>query len=58
MTATCNFINDDTLFINWHNSLLIQTFQKVAPDKVSLRMQDPNDVGQYETVMEVLLIRK
>ncbi|MDH4223048.1 MAG: DUF1579 family protein, partial [candidate division Zixibacteria bacterium] len=26
LTATCNFVNEKTLFMNWHDTLLIQTF--------------------------------
>jgi len=26
MEATCNFVNDDTLFLNWHDTLITQTF--------------------------------
>ena len=29
LTATCNFIGDDILFLNWHETLLIQSFTKV-----------------------------
>ncbi len=28
LSATCNFIDDDTLAMNWHDSLLVQTFKK------------------------------
>ena len=54
MTATCNFINDDTLHLNWHNSLLIQTFKKENKDKVVLRMEHPSPEGKYELVLEVI----
>jgi hypothetical protein len=67
--ATCNFINDNTLFMNWHDSLFIQTFQKVDKDKVILRMEHPTSDpatpeatptagGKYGLVMEVILTRK
>ena len=56
--ASCNFINDDTLFINWYDSLLIQTFTKMSSDQVILRMENPNSDGEYELVMEVILTRK
>jgi hypothetical protein len=58
LTATCNFINDDTLFMNWHDTLLIQTFQKQDKDKVILRMENPDSDGKYELILEVILTRK
>ena len=57
-TATCNFINDKTLFLNWHDTLLIQTFQKIKNNKVILRMEYPNSQGEYELVLEVIFTRK
>ncbi len=58
MTATCNFINDDTLFLNWHNSLLIQTFKKIDEHTIELRMENPNKEGKFELVLEVMFKRK
>jgi hypothetical protein len=58
LTATCNFINDDILFLNWHETLFIQTFTKDGPNKVILRMENPNSEGKYELVLEVILTRK
>ena len=58
MKATCNFINDETLFINWHDSLLIQTFKKLGQNKVILRMENPNSEGKYELIMEVIFTQK
>jgi len=52
-TATCNLINDDTLALNWHNSLLVQTFQKISSTEVVLRMEHPKAAGEYELVLEV-----
>ena len=57
MTATCNFINDDTLFLNWHDSLLIQTFTKADPNKIILRMEHPSSEGKYELILEVIFTR-
>lgn len=56
--ATCNFVGDDTLFLNWHDTLLIQTFKKVDNNKVILRMEQPNSEGKYELVLEVILTRQ
>jgi hypothetical protein len=58
LTATCNFVNDETLFLNWHDTLLIQTFTKDGPNKVVLRMEYPNTHGKYELVLEVIFTRK
>ena len=58
LTATCSFVNDETLFLNWHDSLLIQTFTKAEPNKVILRMENPNSKGEYELVLEVIFSRK
>jgi hypothetical protein len=58
MTATCNFVNEDTLFLNWHNSLLIQTFKKADKNKVILRMEHPIAEGEFELVLEVIFTRK
>ena len=57
-TANCNFINDETLFMNWHDTLLIQTFKKISSDKVILRMENPNSEGEYELILEVIFTRK
>jgi len=57
LTAICNFIGNDTLLMNWHDTLLTQTFKKADPDKVVLRMENPNPDGGYELVMEVILSR-
>jgi hypothetical protein len=56
-TATCNFISDDILSMNWHDTLLVQTFIKDGPDKVVLKMQYPTVQGGYELVLEVLFTR-
>ena len=57
-SATCNFINDETLAMNWHGSLCVQTFVKESPDKVILKMQYPADNGGYDLVLEVCFIKK
>lgn len=58
MSATCNFINDKTLYLNWHNSLLNQTFRKIDEDTVELHMSNPDCDGKNELVLEVILRRK
>jgi len=56
--ATCNFLNDKALFLNWHDSLLVQSFRAVEPDKIILRMEQPTPEGEYELVMKVIFTRK
>ena len=58
MEATCNFVNNETLFLNWHDTLIIQTFTKVSADKVILRMEHPIAQGEYELILEVIFTRK
>jgi hypothetical protein len=53
LNATCNFVNDTTLAMNWHDTLLVQTFIKEAADRVVLKMQHPAENGGYELVLEV-----
>jgi hypothetical protein len=56
--ATCNFIDNQTLFLNWHDTLLIQTFTKDGPDKVTLRMEHPVARDRFELIMEVIFTRR
>jgi len=58
MEASCQFINDNVLFINWHNSLLIQTFEKDGPDGMTLTMKHPDPSGEYRTVLPIQFTRK
>lgn len=57
MTATCNFVNDKILFMNWENSLFIQTFTVEGPNKIFLSMEYPSSEGKYIPVLEVVLKR-
>jgi len=56
--ATCNFVNNVTLFINWHDSLFIQTFRKTSQNKMVLKMEHPDSEGRYELVMEVIFSKE
>jgi len=47
-----------SLFLNWHNSLLIQTFTKTGPSKVTLKMKNPNSEGKFEPILEVIFTKK
>jgi hypothetical protein len=58
LTATCNFINDDTLAMNWHDTVLVQTFKKEGTDRIILNMQYPSEHGGHESVLEVIMTRK
>lgn len=58
LTATCNFVNDEILFLNWHDTLLKQTFKKINQNKVVLRMEHPNSEGEHELILEVIFTRK
>jgi len=57
-TATCKFINEEIIFLNWHDTLLIQTFKKIDPNKVVLRMENPDSDANYELILEVIFTRK
>lgn len=57
MEAACNFINEDTLALNWHNSLLVQTFHKMKNNKIVLEMKYPQNNDSYETILEVRFSR-
>ena len=56
--ATCNFIDANTLFLNWHDTLLIQTFQKTASDEVTLRMEHPIAANKFELIMKVIFTKQ
>ncbi|GET22454.1 hypothetical protein [Prolixibacter denitrificans] len=57
LDASCEFLDDDTLAMNWHNTLLVQTFTRVSEDKVILKMEYPVVGGGYELIMEVVFTR-
>jgi len=53
MEASCNFIDDNTLCLNWHDSLLVQTFQLKGDGKLILQMRYPLNANDYEVILEV-----
>lgn len=57
LTATCNFIDDKTLAMNWHDSVLVQTFKKESNNKVILKMQYPSFKGGYDLILKVVLTK-
>jgi hypothetical protein len=58
MTASCNFTDENTLFMIWHNSLLIQTFKKVNKNKIILSMKSAASENKFDLILEVILTRK
>lgn len=57
MKATCNFLDEDTLALNWHNSLVVQTFNKINDNEIVLKMKYPLNKDEYKLILEVLFIR-
>jgi hypothetical protein len=58
LSATCNFINDSILAMNWHDSILVQTFTKETSNRVVLKMQHPADKDGYDLVLEVIFTKR
>ncbi|MCJ7552266.1 MAG: hypothetical protein MUO34_00150 [Ignavibacteriaceae bacterium] len=58
MKATCNFINENTLCLNWHNSLLVQTFSRIENGNILLEMRYPSNKNDYEIILEVVFTKK
>lgn len=58
LSATCNFISDDCLAMNWHDSLLVQTFMRESADRIVLKMKYPATKGDHKPVLEVIFRRK
>jgi hypothetical protein len=56
-SATCNFIDDKTLFMTWHSSNFIQTFKMIDKNTVVLKMENPIGEGKFEIILEVILNR-
>jgi hypothetical protein len=44
--------------MNWHDTLLVQTFVKEAPNRVVLKMQHPADEVGYELILEVVFTKR
>jgi hypothetical protein len=58
LSATCDFVADGVLAMNWHDSLLVQTFAKDGDDRVVLRMYTAAAHGGHELVLEVIFTRR
>jgi hypothetical protein len=57
-TATCHFISEDVLAMNWHDSVLFQTFVRKAADTVALTMAYPLVKSGHEPVLKVLMTKR
>ena len=58
LPATCNFIDDNTLAMNWHDTQLVQTFVRESPGRVILTMSHPLPGNRYQTVLEVIMTKR
>lgn len=56
--AAGDFVDNETLFLKWHDTQLIQTFKRVDGDRIILKMEDKAASGKYELVLEVVFTRK
>lgn len=57
LSATCNFIDDNTLAMNWHDTLLVQTYVRESDERIVLKMQRPAINGGYELVLKVIFTK-
>ncbi len=57
MEATCEFKDDNTLFMNWHNSVLVQSFSKKENGNIELLMRYPKNETEHETILKVTLVK-
>jgi hypothetical protein len=58
MEATCDFLDENTLCLNWHDSILVQAFSRQEDEKMILEMRYPKDKTDYDIVLEVVLTKK
>jgi hypothetical protein len=58
LIATCDFVSPGILFLNWHDTLLNQTFSQENPDRVVLRMNHQDPTGRPEPILEVIFMRR
>jgi hypothetical protein len=56
--AAGDFVDNETLFLKWHDTLLIQTFKRVDIDRIILKMEDKAPRGKYKLILEVAFTRK
>ncbi len=55
--ATCDFVDENILCLNWHNSLLVQTFKKTDNGDIKLEMRYPKNKNDFQIVLKVLLTK-
>ena len=55
--ASCDFIDEKTLCLNWHNSLFVQTFQLKGNGNIELEMRYPKNKYEYDVVLKVILTK-
>jgi hypothetical protein len=55
--AAGDFVDDETLFLKWHDTSLIQTFRRADGDQIILKMEDKATGGKYKLVLEVVFTR-
>jgi hypothetical protein len=58
LTATCKFLNESKLFLEWIDSELTQIFTMETLDKVVLQMFRSTGRKEPEIVLEVIFTRK
>lgn len=58
LSASARFVADGVLRLNWHDSVLVQSFERMGPDRVVLTMEQPSAGRGYEGLMEVFFDRK
>ncbi|MGD9899494.1 MAG: hypothetical protein AB7T22_10260 [Calditrichaceae bacterium] len=56
--ASCKFIKDNLLFMIWHDSCLIQTFELINQNYIVLIMSQAIDNQNFEPVLKVEFSRK
>lgn len=57
-TASCRFVDEKLLFLSWHGTSLIQTFQQTEKDHVVLTMSDAAKKDKYEMVLMVDMFKQ
>jgi hypothetical protein len=55
--ATCKFVDDGLLLMSWHDSLFVQTFRRLGPEKVELIMKEPQAVAGHDPILKVIFTK-
>lgn len=55
--ASCQFIDDSALNMNWYDGVLVQSFIKKEKNTIELNMEHPKSGGGYESVLRVVMTR-